>query len=66
MVKPPVQLKVLQQRLLWFFGSLAIIGLSAGYYFQSPTYAVIGLLGVGVVIGGVIRIILDRRHLNKK
>jgi hypothetical protein len=27
---------------------------------------VIGLLGVGVVIGGILRIILDRRHLNKK
>ena len=66
MVKPPTQLKVLQQRWLWFFGFLAVIGLGAGYYFKSPIYAMIGLLGVGVVIGGILRIILDRRHLNKK
>lgn len=63
MVKPPTQLKVLQKRFLWFFGFIAVIGLSAGYYFQSPVYAVIGLLGLGVVIGGILRIILDRRQL---
>lgn len=63
MPKPPVPLRVLQQRLLWFFTFIAIIGLASGYYFQSPVYAVIGLLGLGVVIGGVIRILLDRRQL---
>jgi hypothetical protein len=63
MVKPPTQLKVLQKRFLWFFGFIAVIGLGAGYYFQSPIYAVIGLLGLGVVIGGILRIILDRRQL---
>jgi hypothetical protein len=63
MVKPPTQLKVLQKRLLWFFGLITVIGLSAGYYFKSPTYAVLGLLGLGVVIGGVLRILLDRRQL---
>jgi hypothetical protein len=63
MAQPPTQLKVLQKRLLWFFGFLAIIGLSAGYYFQSSVYAVIGLLALGVVIGGIIRTILDRRQL---
>jgi hypothetical protein len=63
MVPPPTQLKVLQQRLLWFFGFIALIGLGAGYYFQSPIYGVIGLLSLGVVIGGIIRIVLDRRQL---
>jgi hypothetical protein len=63
MVQPKTQLKVLQKRLLWFFGFLAVIGLGAGYYFQSPIYGLIGLLSVGVVIGGIIRIILDRRQL---
>jgi hypothetical protein len=63
MVQPKTQLKVMQKRLLWFFGFLAVIGLSAGYYFQSPIYGLIGLLSVGVVIGGIIRIILDRRQL---
>ena len=63
MVQPPTQLKVLQKRLLWFFSFLAIIGLGAGYCFQSPIYGVIGLLSLGMVIGGIIRIILDRRQL---
>jgi hypothetical protein len=63
MAKPPTQLKVLQQRLLWFFVFISIIGLGAGYYFQSPVYSVIGLLGLGVAIGGIIRIVLDRRQL---
>jgi hypothetical protein len=63
MVQPKTQLKVLQKRLLWFFGFLAVIGLGAGYYFRSPIYGLIGLLSVGVVIGGIIRIILDRRQL---
>jgi hypothetical protein len=63
MVQPPTQLRVLQQRLLWFFGFLAVIGLGAGHYFQSSIYGVIGLLSLGVVIGGIIRVILDRRQL---
>jgi hypothetical protein len=63
MVQPKTQLKVLQKRLLWFFGFLAVIGLGAGYYFRSSIYGLIGLLAVGVVIGGIIRIILDRRQL---
>jgi hypothetical protein len=63
MPKPPVQLKVLQQRLLWFFALICIVGLAAGYYFKSPVYSIIGLLGLGVVIGGIIRIVLDRRQL---
>jgi hypothetical protein len=62
MAKPPMQLKVLQQRLLWFFALISIVGLGAGYYFKSPVYSVIGLLGLGVVIGGIIRIVLDRRQ----
>ncbi len=63
MPQPPTQLRVLQKRLLWFFSFLAVIGLGAGYYFHSTAYAVVGLLGLGVVAGGVVRIILDRRHL---
>lgn len=63
MVQPKTQLKVLQKRLLWFFSFLAAIGLGAGYYFQSPVYGVIGLLSLGVLIGGIIRIVLDRRQL---
>ncbi len=63
MVKPNIQLKVLQKRLIWFFLFISIIGLTAGYYFKSTIYTVIGLLGLGVVIGGFIRIVLDRRQL---
>jgi hypothetical protein len=63
MVKPPIQLRVLQKRLIWFFGFISIIGLGAGYYFKSPLYTLVGLLGLGVVIGGVLRIVLDRRQL---
>jgi hypothetical protein len=63
MVKPSTPLRVLQRRLLWFFGLLSIIGIGAGYYFQSSLYAVIGFLGLGVVIGGLVRIVLDRRQL---
>jgi hypothetical protein len=63
MVKPPTQLKVLQKRLIWFFGFISIIGLGAGYYFKSAMYTLVGLLGLGVVIGGVLRIVLDRRQL---
>lgn len=63
MVQPKTQLRVLQQRLLIFFIMLTMIGLGAGYYFHSPLYTLIGLLGLGLVIGGVVRIILDRRHL---
>ena len=66
MVKPPIQLGVLQRRLLWFFCLLAIIGVGAGYYFQSSLYAVIGFLALGVVLGGLLRMVMDRRHLNKK
>jgi hypothetical protein len=63
MVKPPTQLRVLQKRLIWFFLFIAIIGLVAGYYFKSPLYSLLGLLGLGVVIGGFLRIVLDRRQL---
>jgi hypothetical protein len=63
MSQPPIQLRVLQKRLLWFFSFLAIIGLGAGYYFHSSVYVVIGLLALGVVGGGILRIFLDRRHL---
>ncbi len=63
MVRPPIQLRVLQKRLIWFFGFISIIGLGAGYYFKSSLYTLIGLLGLGVVIGGVLRIVLDRRQL---
>ncbi len=47
MVKPPIQLRVLQKRLIWFFAFISIIGLGAGYYFKSPLYTVVGLLGLG-------------------
>jgi hypothetical protein len=63
MPKPQIQLRVLQRRLIWFFLIIAIIGLGAGYYFKSPLYTVLGLLGLGVVIGGFLRIVLDRRQL---
>lgn len=63
MVQPKTQLRVMQKRLLWFFGFVTVIGLGAGFYFQSPLYSLIGLMGLGVVIGGVLRIILDRRQL---
>mgnify|MGYP005857324057 CR=1 FL=1 len=63
MVKPPIQLKVLQRRLLWFFLLIAVIGLGAGYYFNNAWYSLLGLMGLGVVIGGILRIVLDRRHL---
>jgi|GEM_PF-2168109 len=63
MVQPQTQLRVLQKRLLWFFALVTVIGLGAGYYFQSPWYSLVGLMGLGVVIGGVIRILLDRRQL---
>jgi len=63
MVQPSMQLRVLQKRLLWFFVLVAFIGLGAGYYFQSPLYSLIGLLGLGVVIGGILRTLLDRRQL---
>jgi hypothetical protein len=63
MVNPPTQLKVLQKRLIWFFAFISIIGLGAGYYFKSALYTLVGLLGLGVVIGGVLRIALDRRQL---
>jgi len=53
----------MQKRFMWFFFIMALIGLGAGYYFQSPIYSLLGLLGLGVVIGGFIRIVLDRRHL---
>ena len=66
MPQPPTQLRVLQKRLLWFFSFLAIIGLGAGFYFHSTLYAVIGLLALGVVGGGILRIALDRRHLKSK
>jgi hypothetical protein len=66
MPQPPTQLRVLQKRLLWFFSFLAIIGLGAGFYFHSTIYVVIGLLALGVVGGGVLRIVLDRRHLKSK
>lgn len=63
MPKPQIQLKVLQKRLIWFFLIIAIIGLGSGYYFRSPLYSVLGLLGLGVVLGGFLRIMLDRRQL---
>lgn len=63
MVPPQTQLRVLQRRLLWFFILVTIIGLAAGYYFQNSIYTLIGLMGLGVVIGGVLRTLLDRRHL---
>jgi len=61
--KPQIQLRIMQKRFMWFFFIMALIGLGAGYYFQSPIYSLLGLLGLGVVIGGFIRIVLDRRHL---
>ncbi len=63
MVQPQTQLRVLQKRLLWFFTLVAVIGLGAGYYFQSPWYMLVGLMGLGVVIGGILRTILDRRQI---
>jgi hypothetical protein len=66
MPQPPTQLRVLQKRLLWFFSFLAIIGFGAGFYLHSTIYVVIGLLALGVVGGGVLRIVLDRRHLKSK
>ncbi|MGQ9920783.1 MAG: hypothetical protein ACUVRZ_05575 [Desulfobacca sp.] len=63
MVQPRIQLRVIQKRLLYFFLLVAVIGLGAGYYLQSPLYSLVGLLGLGVVIGGVLRTILDRRQL---
>ncbi|MBM4286828.1 MAG: hypothetical protein FJ135_01550 [Deltaproteobacteria bacterium] len=63
MAKPQIQLRIMQKRFMWFFFIMALIGLGAGYYFQSPIYSLLGLLGLGVVIGGFIRIVLDRRHL---
>ncbi len=63
MSKPPMQLRALQKRILWFFVLISIVGFAAGYHFQSPLYMLVGLLGLGVVIGGILRIFLDRRSL---
>ncbi len=63
MAPTQMQLSLLQKRLLAFFLLVMVIGLAAGYYFQSAVYTVVGLMALGVVIGGVLRTWLDRRQL---
>lgn len=53
----------MQLRLLIFFLLVTLIGLGAGYYYRSALYTFVGLLGLGVVLGGVIRLLLDRARL---
>ncbi|AEB08167.1 hypothetical protein [Desulfobacca acetoxidans] len=63
---PKMPLRSLQNRLIWFFLFIMLIGLGAGYYFSSPLYTMVGLLGMGVVIGGLLRLVLDYRQLSKR
>lgn len=59
MLEPQRYRRELQFRLLFFFLLVTLIGLAAGYYYRSSLYTFIGLLGLGLVLGGVIRLLLD-------
>jgi len=60
MGRPQVQMSDTAKRLLWFLLAASSLAMGAGVYFQSRTYFFIGLLGVGVLIGGLARWLLER------
>lgn len=63
MLEPEVYRRRWQWRLLVFFLLITVIGLVAGYYYRSVLYTFIGLLGLGVFLGGFLRLMLDRVRL---
>ena len=63
MLEPELYRRRLQARLLAFFFLITVIGLGAGYYYRSTLYTFIGLLGFGVFLGGLLRLLLDRFRL---
>ncbi len=50
----------MQKRLFWFLVLISGLGLGAGFYFKSRIYFFVGLLAVGVLIGGLVRWLLER------
>lgn len=56
----PPRLGEMQKRFVWFIFFIALISLVAGVYLRNSIYMMIGLLGVGVIIGGLIRLLLER------
>jgi hypothetical protein len=50
----------MQKRFVWFIFFIALVSLVAGVYLRNSIYMMIGLLGVGVIIGGLIRLLLER------
>lgn len=49
-----------QKRYLWFILVASLLFLGAGAYLKNNYYVMVGLLGSGVFLGGLIRILYDR------
>lgn len=60
MTNSPPRLGEMQKRFVWFIFFIALISLMAGLYLRNSIYMMIGLLGVGVIIGGLIRLLVER------
>ncbi|OPX20258.1 MAG: hypothetical protein BZ151_04820 [Desulfobacca sp. 4484_104] len=60
MTKSRPRLGETQKRIFWFVLLTALLFLGAGIYQGNVTYYGLGLLGIGIVLGGLIRWFLER------